>query len=265
LDTPIVYDYDDEFKEVCNTFNQMQIHLKDEMEKTHKYEKARTEMVTGISHDLRTPLTSVKGFIKGMLDGIANTPEKQKQYLDISYSKACDMEVLLQKLFFFSKLETGNMPMFLQRRDISRWLEKYVDEKNTENVGERYEIILHSCEEEYLTEIDSDQLRRVLDNLLENSIKYSAKDKVNIDINIKREESNIIITFHDDGNGVENDKLPYIFDQFYRGDESRNSKTDGSGLGLYVSKFIIEQQKGSIRAYNNNGFVVEISLPIVIS
>lgn len=91
---------------VCDTFNTMQQHLGEEIEKSQKYEKARTEMGPGISHDLRTPLTSVKGYIKGMLDGVANTPEKQRQYLEISYRKSCDMEKLLQKQFFFSKLET---------------------------------------------------------------------------------------------------------------------------------------------------------------
>lgn len=126
LEEPICYNVDDEFGEVCNTFNKMQKHLKEELEKSEKYEKARTEMVSGISHDLRTPLTSVKGFIKGLLDGVAKTPEKKQQYLQISYQKACDMELLLQKLFFFSKLETGNMPFYLQKIEIGKWVEEYV-------------------------------------------------------------------------------------------------------------------------------------------
>ena len=108
LEQAISYGEADEFGEVCDTFNIMQQHLKEGMEKNASYEKARTEMISGISHDLRTPLTSVKAFIKGMLDGVAATPEKQEQYLKISYQKACDMELLLQKLFFFSKCLYGN-------------------------------------------------------------------------------------------------------------------------------------------------------------
>ncbi len=103
----------------------MQKHLKEQMETNQAYEKARTEMVSGISHDLRTPLTSVKGYLKGMLDGIANTEEKRKEYLLVAYRKSCDMEKLLAKLFYFSKLETGNMPFYFQKVDMGAYLEDY--------------------------------------------------------------------------------------------------------------------------------------------
>lgn len=108
---PIDYDGNDEFAHVCAAFNHMQEYLLKERQKNAAYETARTDMIAGISHDLRTPLTSVKGYIKGLRDGVANTPEKQEQYLSIAYQKACDMAVLLEKLFFFSKLETGNLPL----------------------------------------------------------------------------------------------------------------------------------------------------------
>ena len=118
LTQPVVYLRDDEFRNVCDSFNQMQRHLKEGMEQNAAYEKARTEMISGISHDLRTPLTSVKGYIKGLQDGVANTEEKRRQYLDIAYSCACDMEGLLAKLFYYSKLETGNMPFYKQKTDM---------------------------------------------------------------------------------------------------------------------------------------------------
>ena len=112
LSTPVAYQGRDEFTSVCAAFDQMQRHLLEEREKNAAYERARTDLVAGISHDLRTPLTSVKGYIKGMRDGVANTPEKQERYLDIAYRKSCDMERLLQRLLYFSRLETGNLPMF---------------------------------------------------------------------------------------------------------------------------------------------------------
>lgn len=132
LTTPISYPYEDEFKGVCDSFDLMQEHLREEMEKNAAYEKARTEMVSGISHDLRTPLTSIKGYVKGMLDGIANTEEKRTEYLKIAYRKSCDMDVLLSKLFYFSKLETGNMPFFFRECDVERFLRDYVEEKEPE-------------------------------------------------------------------------------------------------------------------------------------
>lgn len=283
FDEPVIYDKNDEFAEVCTTFNNMQAHLKENIEKTKEYERARTEMVSGISHDLRTPLTSVKGFIKGMLDGVANTPEKQKKYLEISYRKACDMEVLLQNLFFFSKLETGNMPFFRQDVDMKSWLQKYVDDKNAdEEVERKYHLSLYTeadkgCDKvqqyedtgnsgnmlqkcaEYSVSIDPAQMKRVMDNLLENSIKYSRAEALEISITLTATDKAVTIRFKDNGVGVDEDKLPHVFEQFYRGDESRNSKNDGSGLGLYVCKYIVEQQDGTISACNDNGFCVEMT------
>lgn len=293
FDEPVVYDKNDEFAEVCTTFNNMQAHLKENIEKTKEYERARTEMVSGISHDLRTPLTSVKGFIKGMLDGVANTPEKQKKYLEISYRKACDMEVLLQKLFFFSKLETGNMPFFRQDVDMKSWLQKYVDDKNAdEEVERKYHLRLYIeadkvCDKvqdydrhgnemkeyedtdypdnklqkctDYSVSIDPAQMKRVMDNLLENSIKYSRAEALEISITLIATDKAVTIRFKDNGVGVDEDKLPHVFEQFYRGDESRNSKNDGSGLGLYVCRYIVEQQEGVISACNDNGFCVEMT------
>lgn len=261
LDEPICYHGEDEFDEVCNTFNEMQRHLKEGMEKNAKYEKARTEMVSGISHDLRTPLTSVKGFIKGMIDGVANTPEKKEQYLRISYQKACDMEVLLQKLFFFSKLETGNMPFFIQKVDLNHWTHKYVQDKQHEGNEKKYEIQVNAMNEQYWIMADVEQMKRVFDNLVENSLKYAHTKQLQISVSAEKKDGEIHLYIGDNGTGISEDKLPYIFEQFYRGDESRNSKTDGSGLGLYICKCIVEQQGGRIQAYNKNGFMVEIILP----
>lgn len=261
LEEPVRYEENDEFGEVCNTFNEMQKHLKEGMEKSARYEKARTEMISGISHDLRTPLTSVKGFIKGMLDGVANTPEKKEQYLRISYQKACDMERLLQKLFFFSKLETGNMPFFRKRTELGEWIKHYVKEKKLEEREVHYELVLQKTDEECWAEVDTEQIRRVFDNLIENSVKYADAAELRILLSMEKSEGQIILTLCDNGAGIAEEKLPHVFEQFYRGDESRNSKKDGSGLGLYVCKYIVEQQDGSITAYNRDGFTVEIRLP----
>lgn len=254
FDEPILYEEDDEFMEVCRTFNDMQQHLKESIEQSRAYEKARTEMISGISHDLRTPLTSVKGFIKGMLDGIANTPEKQQRYLEISYRKACDMEVLLQKLFFFSKLETGNMPFFPQKVNMGEWIERYAQENETK-------IEVKKEEGTYFVMIDPMQMKRVFDNIIENSKKYADVEDLKMVMELKKERDLITMKIKDNGKGIKEEKLPHVFEQFYRGDEARNSKNDGSGLGLYVCKYIIEEQKGTIQAYNENGFCIEISLP----
>ena len=115
----------------------MRRHLLEEQKKNARYEQARTDLVSGISHDLRTPLTSVKGYLKGMRDGVANTPEKREQYLDVAYRKACEMERLLQRLFYFSKLETGNLPLFLSDADLGDFVAQFVREARQERRNAR--------------------------------------------------------------------------------------------------------------------------------
>ena len=115
LTQEISYSGDVEFEKVCHTFNDMQKHILMEKEKNYKYEKARTDMIAGISHDLRTPLTAVRGTIKGLMDGVASTPERQNRFLKTAYRRTGDMDVLLNQLFYLSKLETGNMPLNLKK------------------------------------------------------------------------------------------------------------------------------------------------------
>lgn len=263
LTIPICYQTEDEFKGVCDSFDMMQEHLREGMEKNAAYERARTEMVSGISHDLRTPLTSVKGYIKGMMDGIANTEEKQKQYLEIAYQKSCDMDVLLSKLFYFSRLETGNMPFFRQKTEMVQFLQRYVTERQRELEMKDVEILFegNGLKESYCS-VDKEQFERVCNNLVENSMKYNGREEgLCIRIELEHKEEKLQITFSDNGSGVPQEKLSHIFEQFYRGDESRNSKCDGNGLGLYVCRYIIKEHGGMIRAYNENGLHIQMVLP----
>lgn len=267
LDTAIDYMDADEFQPVCKSFDLMQLHLKEQMEKNLAYEKARTEMVSGISHDLRTPLTSIKGYIKGMLDGIAGTEEKRQEYLSVAYKKACDMEKLLAKLFYFSKLETGNMPFYFQEVPMQIYMEDYVAEKEVEmqtkggQIRGKFDALAGvKCK------IDREQMQRVFDNLVENSCKYACpKEQLEICVeafwNPDRSDQ-IRLVFSDNGQGMEPEKLKHVFEQFYRGDEARNAACDGNGLGLYVCRYIIEKHGGTVRADGNEGFVVEITLPV---
>lgn len=262
LDVPIGYETEDEFKNTCESFDLMQQHLKAEMEKNHAYEVARTEMVSGISHDLRTPLTSVKGYIKGMLDGIANTEEKRQDYLKIAYRKACDMDRLLSKLFYFSKLETGNMPFYFYKTDVKQYLSDYTEEKEVELHEKDADIcICDETKEQIWCNIDREQIQRVLDNLVENACKYARTNQMlRLKITLtEKNNSSLEIDFSDNGQGVKEETLEKIFEQFYREDESRSS--EGNGLGLYVCKYILEEHGGSIRAYNKDGLHIVMLLP----
>ncbi|HWT76452.1 MAG TPA: HAMP domain-containing sensor histidine kinase [Mobilitalea sp.] len=261
LEEPIQYEGEDEFEMVCKAFNKMQGSLKAGMEKNAAYEKTRTDMVSGISHDLRTPLTSVKGYIKGVKDGIANTPEKQEQYLDIAYKKACEMDVLLQKLFYFSKLETGNMPFYPVNISLIKFLEEFIRENAEYYTENNLEVALSYQKENHYVKIDKEQMSRVIANIMENSIKYRNQDKIKVVMEVTDNTSNETLTITDNGSGVPEEKLPHLFDQFYRVDEARSSKNKGNGLGLYIAKYIVEQHGGRITAKNNGGLCIQIMLP----
>lgn len=260
---PVEYEGEEEFEKLCQSFNMMQKSLIENINKAEEYEKAKTEMIAGISHDLRTPLTSVRGYLKGMKDGVANTPEKQAQYLDIAYQKACTMDVLLQKLFTYSKMETGNMPVYMEPTNLGEFLQNLVDEGQRDLKEKKTDVIFLKPDTQVYADIDREQIKRVIYNIVENSMKYRKGEHVLIQLHMLCREKEVILKIEDDGEGVPEEKLPYLFEQFYRGDETRNSKIDGDGLGLYIAKRIIEQHKGQIQASNNNGFCITITLPIV--
>lgn len=260
LNEKIIYHGETEFEHVCETFNDMQQTILDDQEQRAKTERARTDMVTGISHDLRTPLTSIQGYIKGVLDGVADTDEKKRMYLKTAYESTEEMNVLLTKLFEFSRIESGQMPFRMVNVDLGEYTAAYTAQKETAADPEALKIRLH-MEKPYFTEIslDVEQMRRVFDNLLENSMKYAGVTPVQIDVSIAETEDEVILTWKDNGKGVPQEKLGRIFERFYRCDEARQEK--GSGVGLYVVKYIMERHRGSVQAENENGLKLSLHFP----
>lgn len=261
LSKRINYRGDTEFEEICDAFNAMQVHLREEQETNRKYEKARTEMIAGISHDLRTPLTAIRGSIKGILDGVVQEEDRQKKFLETAYRRTGDMDVLLNQLFYLSKLETGNMPLHIKELNLSEWIAAYLDGK--EQVLESGEIHFSKSipEDSVRASADPEALQRILDNLIENSRKYGEASPLQIDVSLHRRGDGIEIILADNGNGVPEEKLPYIFDEFYRGDESRNRR-EGSGLGLYIVRNLMESMDGKVWAENNSGLAVHLEFPV---
>ena len=260
----IDYRRQDEFAAVCAAFNRMQDHLLAEQEKSAAYERSRTDLVAGISHDLRTPLTSVKGYIQGLRDGVAQTPERRRQYIDIAYRRACDMDVLLQRLFYFSMLETGNLPLFLEEADLGDLVARFARETGAEleQAGGRTELTL--APGPHPVSIDAEQLCRVLTNLKDNALRYAGAAPLVLSLSVEAQGDRERLCFADNGQGVAEEALPHLFEQFWRADQARSAKGgEGAGLGLYIVKYIVEAHGGTIRAENRGGLVFEISLPRV--
>ncbi len=263
FDVEVPHTSTEELNLVCNSFNEMQKQLKLNIQKQAIYEKDRSEMLAGISHDLRTPLTTIRSYVKGVQDGVAQTPEKEKEYLNIVYRNACEMEVLLDQLFLFSKLETGNLPISLKPINIQKYMITVLDSLEYILQKNNSKLILDSgCELEKVL-CDSEQMKRVIKNILENSVKYNPDKPLHVTVTILKEGKNVLLRIKDDGIGVPNSQLPKLFDSFYRGDESRGNIIEGSGLGLSIAKKIIELHGGKIYAENFNGLAIVIMLPIV--
>lgn len=262
LTQEISYSGDVEFEHLCHTFNDMQQHILMEQEKNHKYEKARTDMIAGISHDLRTPLTAVRGTIKGLLDGVASTPERQNRFLETAYRRTGDMDVLLGQLFYLSKLETGNMPLNVREIELAGFIRSYVNGKQELLENEQVCICADTKDVMGKALVDPEQLQRIFDNLLENSRKYGERIPLKTKITLDRTAEGFCICFFDNGAGVPEDKLPYLFDEFYQIDESRNRK-EGNGLGLYIVKYLIEAMGGRVWAGNAEGLVIYMELPFI--
>lgn len=248
-----------EFEQVCEAFNEMQEHLQSEQDKNRRYEKARTDMIAGISHDLRTPLTAVRGAVKGLLDGVVSTPEQKEHFLQTAYRRTGDMDILLNQLFYLSRMETGNVPFSMQEVKLDDFVRNYVRGKQ-DFLEPSEELTAQPGTVRAIVQADPEQLNRILDNLLENSRKYAKAVPLKMKVTLQDTDKGVRIGFHDNGGGVMPEELPKIFEQFYRADASRNQKK-GNGLGLYIVKYLTEAMGGQVYAQNEEGLAVYMELP----
>lgn len=258
-DQEIDYQGDEEFTKLTRGVNALQARLLANQEEKLLYEKNRTQMVAAISHDLRTPLTSIKGYSKGILDGIATNPDKQRYYLEVIYKKSQLMEELLDTLFTFSQLERAQLPLNLEKVDLSSFLSTYAEDKGLELMEQN--VYFELSIEDYLPVfLDRLHFRRLLDNLLDNARKYAGVSPLTIQMAAKVKGDNIYWNFADNGQGVVPEKLPHLFDEFYRVDESRHF--EGHGLGLAIVKQIIDSHGGQVWADSQRGLIFHFTLPL---
>jgi histidine kinase len=226
----------------------MRIQLKESHEIQKQYEDNRKELIAHISHDLKTPITSIKGYIEGIRDGVADTPEKKARYIQTIYTKAVDMDHLIDELFLFSKLDLGKIPFDFERIDIKDYLTDYFEELSfdvrKQNVDLHFQFAPLG---NYHVLADREKFKRVLANIINNSLMYMDKDKKELTISMKSTDENVEISIADNGPGIPEESIPFIFNQFYRAERSRNKLTGGSGLGLSIAKMIIEEHNGMIR------------------
>lgn len=265
LDYEIDYKSTNELGLLTDSFNDMSHRLRMSIAEQNKADQKQKEMIAGIAHDLRTPLTSVKGYVEGLRDGIADTPEKQRRYLNTIYSSTCDTEKMLNDLLTISKLELGNITLNCEKVSVSDF-KGFAHEKGKEIENEGFDFkIIDNSKTNPVLNIDTDRFARVIDNIISNSLKYRRTDvKGEIAFIINEYENSVIFEIKDNGMGVDKKSLPQIFDTLYRADKARSNVREGSGLGLSVCKQIVELHRGMIWAQSDvgKGLSIFISLPI---
>ncbi|MCK0471189.1 cell wall metabolism sensor histidine kinase WalK [Halalkalibacter sp. APA_J-10(15)] len=245
---------DDEIGELSHAFEEMRIRLKDSVEKQVKYEHNRKELINNISHDLKTPITSIKGYVEGILDGVADDHDKLEKYCKTIQAKAIHMDRLIDELLLFSKLDLNSVAFHFEKVEIVEFIKVLLEEMKLDfekqNIHVKFESSLDKGE---CIRADRDKLERSLRNILSNSLKFLDKEQKEIMISLKRTDHNISIMIKDNGQGIKEQDLPNVFKRFYRGDSSRNTEHGGSGIGLAIVKQIIQAHGGKVSIESTYG------------
>ncbi|MFD2043797.1 sensor histidine kinase [Ornithinibacillus salinisoli] len=238
----------DELNKLIRTFDNMRLQLKESLELRDKYEHNRRELVANISHDLKTPITSIIGYVEGIQDGVANTAEKQKQYFDTIHSKATYINQLIEELSLLSKLDVNRESFHFEVVNVTAFMDDYLREIEDDLEEKGIQLVFQHMDVESNVFIDRNKMIRVIQNIVYNSVKYIERTPGRITISLTDREEMIEVCISDNGKGVPEEELASIFTRFYRVDPSRS--TSGSGLGLAIASQIIQVHGGSIWAEN---------------
>ncbi|MCI5856757.1 MAG: HAMP domain-containing histidine kinase [Agathobacter sp.] len=249
LDFTVDVSGDDEIGQLGVAFEEMRLRLKDNAEEKISDEKENRALISNIAHDLKTPITAVKGYAEGIIDGVANTPEKVDKYVRTIYNKANEMDTLINELTLYSKIDANRIPYNFAKINVSEYFQDCVEEIGLDLEAKGIGLAYYNyVDPDVMIIADPEQLRRVINNIISNSVKYMDKKNGFINIRIKDVGDFIQVELEDNGRGIAQRDLPYIFDRFFRADASRNSATGGSGIGLSIVKKIIDDHGGKIWA-----------------
>lgn len=246
----------DELELFTQDFERMRIKIRDMMQERIQFEEKQRELISNISHDLKTPLTAIKGYTEGIMDGVADTKEKQEKYLNTIYKKANEMIYLVDELSFYSKIDCNTIPYEFRRVNLNDYfmdcISEFALDLEVKNISLSFSNYVSQSVE---VVADVEKLKRVLRNIMENAQKYMDRGKEEKKISIFIREKDIFaeVEIEDNGTGINEEDVDKIFDRFFRADNSRNSKKRGSGLGLAISRKIIEDHGGKIWAESVQG------------
>ena len=259
LDAPIAYAGNDEFKPACDAVDEMAARLRASLEQQQREQQKKQELIAGMSHDLKSPLTSIRAYTEALLDGVAQNEAAKQRYLQTIHAKETDIEAMVNRLFAFAKMDMSEYPAHIEPLPLRETLRAAAAEQGAEGVSVTLGEIA-ACD----VLADRELLRRIAANLLDNSRKYGGREEVRITVSAQAGEGFAEIAFADNGAGVPEEQLSKLFDAFYRGDAARTLPGSGSGLGLAVVKKAVEEMGGSVRAENgaDGGLRIVFTLPL---
>ncbi|MBO7357816.1 MAG: HAMP domain-containing histidine kinase [Lachnospiraceae bacterium] len=249
-------DADGEMADLFADYEEMRLKLKENADETVENESKNRELITNISHDLKTPITAIKGYVEGIMDGVADSPEKMDKYIKTIYNKANDMDKLINELTIYSRIDANRIPYTFLRLNVSDYFNDCIEEVGIELEAKNIELnYMNLVPADVRIIADPEQLKRVINNIISNSVKYVDKDKEKsvIDFRILDEADSIRVEIEDNGRGIPAKDITNIFDRFFRSDSSRNSARGGSGIGLSIVKKIVEDHGGYIWATSKEG------------
>ena len=249
LDFDMDVEGNNEFAELCKDFDNMRKRLKYNAEENVRRDSESKELISNISHDLKTPITAIKGYVEGIMDGVADTDEKMDRYIRTIYTKACDMDNLINELTFYAKVDSDKINYNFIKLNLTEYFNDCIDEIGVDLESRNIELkYINELDKETAIVADPEQFKRVINNIINNSMKYMEINNGVVEVHLYNEGDDVHIDISDNGKGISQKDIGHIFDRFYRSDTSRNSRTGGSGIGLSIVKKIIIDHGGSITA-----------------
>ena len=249
-------------KQMEDQMNDIKVDMLRKEQVAKEAEQRKNDLVVYLAHDLKTPLTSVIGYLTLLRDERQISEELREKYLSISLEKAERLEDLINEFFEITRFNLTNLTLELSRVNLTRMLEQIIYEFKPMLVPKNLQYTLNVARN-IIIKCDVKKIERVFDNLIRNAINYSLENSI-IKITVAQDENGLKLKFHNRGNTIPEEKLNRIFEQFYRLDTARSSKTGGAGLGLAIAKEIIELHKGTITAFSENEIIeFEVFIPIL--
>lgn len=252
-----------EFEGLFRDFESMRIKLKENRDQRNLAEKQNRELIANITHDLKTPITSIRGYVEGIMDGVADTDEKMDRYIKTIYNKANALNALINELTGYSKIDAREIAYNFTRLSVNDYFgdcaAEMVFDLEEQGVSFEYE---NKVKKNTAILADPEQLSKVIHNIISNSVKYKSAEKSQIKMKLRESDEYVQIDVKDNGMGVPKEDVGKIFDRFYRSDASRNSDKGGNGIGLSIAKKIIEDHGGRIWATvdNSAGLAIHFTL-----